>query len=352
MGWQDRPYYRDRNSSSGNPLLWIFSGSVPLFTAFGIRVRMHATLLVLIVLLLATSGLQGGMGIANAMTFSVLLFGIILLHEFGHCFAARSVGGEANEILMWLLGGLAFADAPRRPWPQFVVAVGGPLVNVAICAITAGAIWLINLHDPRFHWNPLSLGGVGMASFYLRWTFSISMGLLIFNLLPIYPLDGGRILQAILWVKLRYYRATLVTYVVGMVGSVLLAMYGLTIFRSGYGLLIILIAASCFMLCYQSRAQLKADGPWAYEDDGIDYSAASWQPESPSRKHKKLSRRAKRRLRKQAEREESEQSRIDMILAKVSAKGMQSLTWSERRALRKATERQRRQEIEVSGDRD
>jgi hypothetical protein len=100
------------------------------------------------------------------------------------------------------------------------------------------------------------------------------------------------------------------------------------------------------------RAQLKAAGPWEFEDDGIDYSAATWQPEVPTRKHKKLSRRAKRRLRKQAEREENEQSRIDAILAKVSAKGMHSLTWGERRALRKATERQRRQGIEVSGERD
>jgi Zn-dependent protease len=350
MGWQDRPYYRDQSSSSGNPLLWIFSGSVPLFTAFGIRVRMHASLLLLIVLTLATAGMRGGIGIANAMTFGVVLFGIILLHEFGHCFAARSVGGEAHDILMWPLGGLAFADAPSRPWPQFVVAAGGPLVNVAICALTSGAIWIINVHDPRFHWNPLSPGGVGTVSFYLRWIFSVSMGLLIFNLLPIFPMDGGRILQAILWAKLRYYRATLVTCVVGMIGSVLMAMYGIAVFSSGFGLILIFIGASCFMYCYQLRAQLKAAGPWEFDDDGIDYSAATWQPESPARKHKKLSRRAKRRLRKQAEREENEQSRIDMILAKVSAKGMQSLTWGERRALRKATERQRRQEIEVSGD--
>jgi Zn-dependent protease len=350
MGWQDRPYYRDQGASSGNPLLWIFSGSVPLFTAFGIRVRMHATLLMLIVLTLATAGMHGGIGITNAMTFCIVLFGIILLHEFGHCFAARSVGGQANEILMWPLGGLAFADAPNRPWPQFVTAAGGPLVNVAICIVTWVPIWLLSLQDSRFHWSPLS--GGGLSVFYLRWIFSVSLGLLIFNLLPIFPLDGGRLLQALLWFKLKYYRATMITCIVGMIGSVMMAMLGIASFGSGFGLMLIFIGASCFYTCFQLRAQLKAAGPWEFEDDGIDYSASMWQPEIHPKKRKKLSQRAKRKLRKQAQREENEQSRIDAILAKVSAKGMHSLTWLERRALRQATERQRRQEIEVSGDRE
>src|SRR5215469_2963925 len=108
MGWQDRHYYRDQGSSS-NPLMWLLSGSVPLFTAFGIRVRMHASMLLLIIIGLATSEMSGGMGITNAMTFSLVLFSVVLLHEFGHCFAARWVGGEAHDILMWPLGGLAYA---------------------------------------------------------------------------------------------------------------------------------------------------------------------------------------------------------------------------------------------------
>src|SRR5579862_47844 len=126
MAWQDRHYYRDRGNSPTNPLMWLFAGSVPLFTVFGIRVRMHASMLLLIVLGLATSGMQGGLGVSNAMIGSLVLFTIVLLHEFGHCFAARWVGGEANDILMWPLGGLAYCDAPRRPWPQFVTAAGGP----------------------------------------------------------------------------------------------------------------------------------------------------------------------------------------------------------------------------------
>lgn len=347
MGWQDRPYYRDQGASSGNPLTWILYGSLPLFTVFGIRVRMSAALLIVIVWELLVSELPHGMGVVNAMTFGVVLFGIVLLHEFGHCFAARRVGGEASDVLLGPLGGLAFVDAPNRPWPQLITAVGGPAVNVIICAVTYGAMRLIVALIPHSHFtlNPLVVGG---AYYYLAWVFDISLALLIFNLLPIYPLDGGRILQCLLWFKLKFYRATLITCMVGMIGSVLMAMYGIAFWNSWYGILLIIIAINCFWMCLQTRAHMKAAGPWEFEDEGVDYSASLWHPDDQPKRKKKLSRRAVRRLRKQAQREEDEQAQIDAILAKVSAHGMNSLTWLERRALRKATERQRRREIEVS----
>src|SRR5579864_8907425 len=100
MGWQDRPYYRDRQPSSGNPLMWLLTGSVPLFTVFGVRVRMHAMMLALIILMLLLSPTSWGLGVQHTITLVSVLFAIVLLHEFGHCFAARSVGGEANDILL------------------------------------------------------------------------------------------------------------------------------------------------------------------------------------------------------------------------------------------------------------
>src|SRR5260221_6618396 len=100
MGWQDRSYYRDSGRGSSNPLLWLLTGSVPLFTAFGIRVRMHASMLILIGLTLLTSGLQGYAAAQNAMAGSLALFVIVLRHEVGHCFAARCVRGEGRDILV------------------------------------------------------------------------------------------------------------------------------------------------------------------------------------------------------------------------------------------------------------
>src|SRR3954470_10310522 len=154
MAWQDRHYYRDQSGQTRNPLMWLLTGSVPLFTAFGIRVRAHASMVLLIGITMLLSGGGGMGGVWNSMTFCTVLFGIILLHEFGHCFAARSVGGEANDILMWPLGGLAFADAPKRAWPQFWTAAGGPLVNVLLCIVTAGGLFFLT-RGRGIPWNPL-----------------------------------------------------------------------------------------------------------------------------------------------------------------------------------------------------
>lgn len=357
MAWQDRHYYRDQGASS-NPFLWIFTGSVPLFTVFRIRVRMHATLLLLAVISLILSPASGGLGLVNTLTGWFILFGIILLHEFGHCFAARSVGGDANEIVLWLLGGVALADAPKRAWPQLVTAAGGPLVNVAICILAAVIEVAVNWHHPYLQWNPLpgSSSAIPMPftlDYYLWWIFTISWALFLFNLIPAMPLDGGQILRDSLWFKLGYYRSTMIAAPVGMGASVLMAIYGLTQLGSWFGLLLVFIAASCFLYCYQLRAQMKTAGPWEFEDDhGPDLSASLWKPDDDKpRKTRKLSRRTIRRLRKQQQAEVAEQERIDAILAKVSAHGMHSLAWSEKRALRKATERQRKREMELARNR-
>ena len=360
MGWQDRSYYRDSGPSPSNPLMWLLSGSVPLFTLFRVRVRVHASMLLLIVFMLATSGTSIGIRLTYTATFLSVLFGIVLLHEFGHCFAARWVGGDCEQIILSPLGGVAFADAPQRAWPQLVTAAGGPLVNVAICAIAAAALALLNWQNAHIPINPLprefQLPGaervapwVFYAQYWLWYVFGVSWGLLLFNLLPIYYLDGGQIFRALLWFKLGFYRSSMIASIVGMIGSVLMVMWGIANFASWYGLVLIMIGVSCFMACFQLRAMLKAEGPWAFQEDSVDYSASLWRPEEKPR-HKKLSRRAKRKLRRQALAEENEQALIDAILAKVSAQGMHSLTWSERRALKKATERQRRREIEVSQD--
>src|SRR5881394_983634 len=100
MAWQDRPYYRESGNTSGNPLWWLLTGSAPLGTWFGIRVRMHITLIVYIAGTLIFAGTPGGLGAKNALTSMTILFVSVLLHEFGHCTGARMMGGEANEVLL------------------------------------------------------------------------------------------------------------------------------------------------------------------------------------------------------------------------------------------------------------
>lgn len=355
MGWEDRPYYRDRPSSGGSPLTWIMTGSVPLFTAFGIRVRAHAGLIVLVVLVLLF-GVTRDSNIQASVQSMSILFLVILLHEFGHCFAARWTGGEANDILMTPLGGLAMAMARRRPLPTAVTVAGGPLVNVIICLLcglglymTVG-IWPLGpwqfsgAYDPDPSWFQVSN--------YLFLTYAISYGLLLFNLLPVFPLDGGQLLQAVLWKPMGYFKSMLITVNVGLVGSVLMAMVAIASMGSPFGgLLLLFIAINCFMNCLQYRQHLRSEGPWGFqEEDGPDYGGSIYGSATTTRRAKRQSRFSRwsaDRVRKRAQEEAAEQAKIDQILAKVSAQGMNSLSWLEKRALRKATERQRQRDLET-----
>ena len=346
MAWQDRHYYRERGSGAGNPLMWLLTGSVPLFTIFGIRVRAHASLVVLVALILLFG--WGGSGIASRVQSATIIFGIILLHEFAHCFGARATGGEANDILMTPIGGLAMTMARRRPWPTFVTVAAGPAVNVVICILCGIGIWLLTgdvlLTPGAFVSHFPDAGWLNLFS-YLYWIYVISYALLIFNLFPVFPLDGGQLLQSILWKPLGYYKSMMIALNVGLGGSVLMMMYGLaTLGALGGGLLMTLIGLSCFLTCLQMRAMMKAEGPWGFsEEDSMDYTSSLYATADtrPSRS----SRRAEKRAARLAQEEKTERARIDRILEKVSQHGMQSLSWWEKRTLRKATEHQRQRDM-------
>lgn len=344
MGWQDRSYYRDSSQGSSNPLMWLLTGSIPLFTAFGIRVRMHASLLLLIVLVLLF-GLGQGFTWQDRLQSMGVLFGIILLHEFGHCFAARWVGGEANDILMWPLGGLAMAHPPRRPWPTFVTVAGGPLVNVIICAICGLVLYFSFGSVP---WNPFKFQSYGdFESWlnwgrYFHWIYQVSWMLLIFNLMPIFPLDGGQMLQAILWPKFGYYKSMNFSCITGMIGAII----GGAVALATFNFWLAFLAYGGFVTCLNMRRMLQAQGPWGFQDeDGPDFSA-SLAPD-PHPRHKHLSKRIIKRAQKREAEERAERDKVDAILAKVSAHGMNSLTWWEKRTLKKATEHQRQRDMEL-----
>lgn len=340
MGYQDRHYYRDGGRGGFNPLEWLFSGSVPLFTVFGIRVRAHASLVVLIVLV-HLFGLGAGFTWQDSMQSMSMLFAIILLHEFGHCFAARWMGGSADQIIMSPIGGLAMAHPPPRWWPTFVTVAAGPAVNVVICIICGAILWLTFGWLP---WDPTTFTPIGAFESWIdvarwsMWIYQVSYMLLMFNLLPIFPLDGGQMLQAILWRWIGYYKSMMFACTTGLVGGVIIGLLGLATGR----LLLTFIGISGFMNCLQMRRALQAAGPYELEDQ-VDYSAAYEVP-----KARRRSRWAAKRAMKLAKAERDEQERIDQILAKVSAQGMHSLTWFERRALRKATEHQRERDAEMS----
>jgi Zn-dependent protease len=137
------------------------------------------------------------------------LFLIVLLHEFGHALACRSVGGKSDRILLWPLGGVAFVQPPPRPGALLWSIAAGPLVNVALSVFLIPlAIFSRLLHLPH---DP--------AQFVLAVCVT-NLVILAFNLLPIYPLDGGQIVQALLWFWVGRARSLLVASVIGLVGAV------------------------------------------------------------------------------------------------------------------------------------
>ena len=275
MGWQDRSYSSRGPEGSGASAFFqkLLFGSFSLGTWFDVHIRVHS---MLIVMMVANVLFAGRGGVQNAVTGSLILFGVILLHEFGHCIAARRVGGSAHDILLWPLGGLAFVNTPRRPWPTFVATAGGPLVNLIICALCGTALWIMHGSGGALPINPLLVFGgdaiVNDASFrmidsslayYLWWIDSVSWTLFVFNMLPIFPMDAGRILQTALWPKLGYHRATDIACTVGLFGAVAMGLVGL---GSGQ-LLLVFLGISCFMTCQQTRLMLRQNADEAYADE-------------------------------------------------------------------------------------
>src|SRR6201998_851113 len=156
-------------------------GSIHLFRFAGIDVFLHWSWF-----LIALFEIQSRARSYSSITWNVLeylaLFLIVLLHEFGHSLACRQVGGRANQIVLWPLGGVAYVDPPPRPGATLWSIAAGPLVNVALIPILFTVGILI---------RSAGLADAAPNAYALLRTVSlINLGLLIFNILPIYPLDG------------------------------------------------------------------------------------------------------------------------------------------------------------------
>lgn len=333
MSWHERPYSRYGGGRfADNPLTW----APHVGTVAGIRVRVHMLFLLYIAMELLNA--QGG--ILWLAHFFCILFGSVLLHEFGHCFAARSVGGTADEVLLWPLGGLAFVDAPRAPWPQFVTVVWGPLVNVGLFSVAFLLMWLGPWRDGMWEFNPFYYRPFSHPwsnpRAWINGIYLVNLSLFLFNLWPMYPMDAGRMLHCALWARGSHRRATLITTSVGMVAAILMGLWGMV---SGPRLLLLSIAILGYIECMQTRQMARAE----YDDElyGHELIGAS----APRRREGWLARwrrrRSETRRRRQAEFEAMQATEVDRILAKVHEHGIQSLTRAEKRTLEEATRRER-----------
>jgi Zn-dependent protease len=353
MAWEERPHYRDRSGASANPLLWLMNGSVRIVSALGVEVRAHSSLIVFVLAILLLDWNYR----FPVRVFSMALWTLILMvHEFGHCLTARRLGGDGDEALLWPAGGLTPAQPPQRAGAILLTAAAGPVVNLLLCVASAIAVYKLTptagIHgastgaqhvmvslDP-FQGPPPGFSWADPA-FYCSWIFLINYRLLLLNLLPIFPLDGGRMLQAMLSPMVGNFQSMLIEANAGVVGAVVAGLVALAV--HGWFL------AACMTFCcyesYRRRLTLYEGGGEDWRES-VDFSGSLFTEEKPQRR--RLSRRVVRRARKIALAEKAARDRIDAILAKVSARGMTSLTWLERRTLRKATEQHRRSETEIS----
>jgi Zn-dependent protease len=192
-------------------------GAIRLFKFSGIQVYLHFSWFIVAAWQLTRE--NGYQSPIFAVYEYLALFGIVLLHEFGHSLACRQTGGTADQIVLWPLGGIAFVNPPRRPGAVLWSIAAGPLVNLALV--------------PVFELVLIFAGQAGLAdnapdTFRLiAMIRSINLLLLIFNMLPVYPLDGGQILQALLWFPLGEIRSLQIASVIGLIGGACLAVYAL-----------------------------------------------------------------------------------------------------------------------------
>lgn len=195
------------------------SGSIRLFRFAGIQVSLHFTWFLVAIYQLTTRP-HGYASPMFAIYEYLALFLIVLLHEFGHAFACRQVGGIANQILLWPFGGIAFVRPPPRPGAELWSIAAGPLVNVALIPVLLLVRVLVYRSGLAFN-APDSYRLVAMVGY-------INILILIFNLLPIYPLDGGQILRSLLWFPFGRIRSLQIASILGLIGGGLLTLYAFT----------------------------------------------------------------------------------------------------------------------------
>jgi stage IV sporulation protein FB len=349
-----------------------FSWSFPLCHVLGITVRIHILMpLVMGALILRPTMAKDGypgtwIDVAWIMG---LLFVSVLLHEFGHCFAARRVDGEASEVLLWPLGGLARVELPHAPSAHFITAAAGPMVNLGLCALSLGALAFLCDHSYRPSFNPLAVplrekpagemqlaiwGSEFMSDptgalsplllvrlFYVNWLLSL------FNLVLVgFPMDSGRMLQATLWTRIGYRQATFYAIVAGFI-----CMFGLLIASIWINeVLLIALAIFVYLACKQEWIMLETGS-----DDsvfGYDFSqgytslereeAPPVKPREPNFLQRWLRRRAERKRLLEAEQQIAEELRMDQLLEKIHRYGNASLTDEEQRFLKRVATRYRK----------
>ncbi len=205
--------------------------SIKLFSVRGIAIRMHLTFPLILIWaalqfgVLARGGWTGA--IFGVIAFS-LLFIVVILHELGHSFTAQRFGVEVKQIVLLPIGGVAqLAHIPEKPIQEFLIAIAGPAVNFGLAIVLGVVAWIaqFNVSLAQLPSLLLNLDGLSITALF-AYTFASNLLLGVFNLIPAFPMDGGRILRALLAMRMSYPRATVVAVGIGQLLAFLMGAVG------------------------------------------------------------------------------------------------------------------------------
>ncbi len=192
----------------------MFRGSLTIAKLFGIPVRIHWTFLLLLAWVIYDGGTQGGSLAAGlaAAALTIAIFACVLAHEFGHILVARAFGVGTRDVTLLPIGGVATLDRiPDRPTEELAIAIAGPAVNVVIVALLVP--FLLVAVPGGFSVDSAEKAGPLVG--FLAKVATINIFLVLFNALPAFPMDGGRVLRAVLALMMDHVKATTVAAAIG-----------------------------------------------------------------------------------------------------------------------------------------
>ncbi len=210
-------------------------GSLKIAQPFGIPIFVHWSFLLLF-LLVVYAGRKGDstpQDLILLSSFIIMAFVCVILHELGHALSARYYGVKTKDIIILPIGGVARLDKlPEKPFQEFVVAVAGPLVNVAIFALLG--VFLSVFFSFTFNFSGFELVGendeifLSDTSKFLFALMQWNMALVVFNMIPAFPMDGGRVFRSLLSIRIGRLRATRFAYILGQIMAVCFVVYAIS----------------------------------------------------------------------------------------------------------------------------
>jgi Zn-dependent protease len=357
LGPETQVVYRD--DAPASRLQRLLNASWPLFRAFGVEVRAH-WIIVLVPAMFFGGFLKAKYPEQDAALWAVAwtlgLYTTIWTHEMGHIAVGRRYGVPARLVTLSPLGGLAHMESPMpSPRAEMLVALAGPATQM---------IWVVALGVPYLVFDVRHLLGIDDWAFMYRAFLGMQIGLAAFNMLPSYPLDGGRVLRGLLSRGMHANRASLYTAYAGYAGAIVLFLVGTGIvcgiggdgemLHFG-GITLAWIGVSNFIQCRRLQTEIRYSAspyePVEAWKGGRDASEA-WkdgvaESERLSRAEERRERRAAEARRQEEEQRRRIQERIDQLLDRINeVGGVEHLSAAERRELAEASESLRRETAE------